>query len=85
MDENGGEMSSKEVYDLIGGKVFSEHLRDLNVYNNAMCFTGFKNPLYMHEYEHYIDSQAFGLSYLFAVGIPSLISAATSSEEHKFR
>ena len=32
-------------------------------------------PLYMHEYGHYIDSQVFGLSYLFAVGIPSIISA----------
>jgi hypothetical protein len=29
----------------------------------------------MHEYGHTIDSRAFGLSYLFAVGLPSIISA----------
>ena len=29
----------------------------------------------MHEYGHTFDSQIFGLSYLFAVGIPSLKSA----------
>jgi len=34
------------------------------------------NPKYMHEYGHYIDSQIYGLSYLFVVGVPSLFSAA---------
>jgi hypothetical protein len=29
----------------------------------------------MHEYGHTIDSRAFGLSYLFAIGIPSGISS----------
>jgi hypothetical protein len=29
----------------------------------------------MHEYGHTIDSRLFGLSYLFVIGIPSLISA----------
>jgi hypothetical protein len=29
------------------------------------------NPMYMHEYGHTIDSRAYGLSYLFAIGIPS--------------
>jgi hypothetical protein len=33
------------------------------------------NPMYMHEYGHTIDSRLFGLSYLFAIGMPSLISA----------
>jgi hypothetical protein len=32
----------------------------------------------MHEYGHTIDSRAFGLSYLFAIGIPSIISAKNS-------
>jgi hypothetical protein len=32
----------------------------------------------MHEYGHTIDSRAFGLSYLFAIGIPSVISAGGS-------
>jgi hypothetical protein len=34
------------------------------------------NPMYMHEYGHTIDSRAFGLSYLFAIGIPSIFSAS---------
>jgi hypothetical protein len=33
------------------------------------------DPMYMHEYGHTIDSRAFGLSYLFAIAIPSGISA----------
>jgi RHS repeat-associated protein len=36
------------------------------------------DPLYMHEFGHTFDSQLFGPSYLFAVGIPSLISASKS-------
>ena len=38
------------------------------------------NPLFMHEYGHYIDSQRMGLTYLINVGLPSLISAGTSKE-----
>jgi hypothetical protein len=34
-----------------------------------------KDPLFMHEYGHYIDSQDFGGAYLLAIGTPSLISA----------
>jgi hypothetical protein len=33
----------------------------------------------MHEYGHTFDSRTFGFSYLFAVGIPSLISANNSN------
>jgi hypothetical protein len=33
----------------------------------------------MHEYGHTIDSRAFGLSYLFAIGIPSIFSAGSST------
>ena len=29
----------------------------------------------MHEYGHYLQSQEYGLGYLFSVGVPSLISA----------
>lgn len=32
-------------------------------------------PFFMHEYGHSIDSKLFGVFYLFAIGIPSLISA----------
>jgi hypothetical protein len=35
---------------------------------------------FMHEYGHTIDSRKFGLSYLFAVGIPSIFSANGSNE-----
>lgn len=35
------------------------------------------HQLYMHEYGHSFDSQIFGISYLFAVGIPSLIDASS--------
>lgn len=38
------------------------------------------DPLYMHEYGHTFDSQIFGLSYLFAVGIPSANSASNASQ-----
>jgi hypothetical protein len=34
-NDSGGEMSASEVYELIGGKVLSEHLRDPDAYNNA--------------------------------------------------
>jgi len=38
------------------------------------------HPLFMHEYGHYIDSQKFGLSYLFIVGLPSIISAGSEEQ-----
>ena len=38
-------------------------------------FAPYKDPLYMHEYGHYLQSQEYGLGYLFSVGVPSLISA----------
>jgi RHS repeat-associated protein len=40
------------------------------------------DPMYMHEYGHTIDSRAFGLSYLFAIGIPSGISAWKDQINH---
>jgi hypothetical protein len=42
------------------------------------------NPMYMHEYGHTIDSRAFGLSYLFAIGMPSFISAAGDGNHSKY-
>jgi hypothetical protein len=38
------------------------------------------DPLYMHEYGHTFDSQIFGISYLLAIGAPSIISAAGASQ-----
>ena len=37
-----------------------------------------KKTLYMHEYGHYLQSQDYGWSYLFDIGIPSLLSASRS-------
>jgi len=48
-----------EIVDKINGKFADRVLSD---------------PLYMHEYGHTIDSETFGLSYLFVIGIPSLFS-----------
>ncbi|MDR2836881.1 MAG: hypothetical protein LBV69_11970 [Bacteroidales bacterium] len=42
------------------------------------------NPLYMHEYGHTFDSRAFGLFYLLAIGVPSLISAAGTGNHNIF-
>lgn len=36
--------------------------------------------MFMHEYGHTFDSRLFGLSYLFAIGIPSIFSAGNSSQ-----
>ncbi|MDD3527668.1 MAG: RHS repeat-associated core domain-containing protein [Bacteroidales bacterium] len=38
------------------------------------------DPLFMHEYGHTFDSQIFGISYLLAIGIPSLMSASSASQ-----
>jgi len=38
------------------------------------------DPLFMHEYGHTSDSKTFGLTYLFSVGIPSLLSAFKSKQ-----
>src|SRR5690606_11221350 len=37
-------------------------------------------PLYMHEYGHTFQSERYGISYLFAIGIPSMFSA--KSDDH---
>ena len=37
--------------------------------------------LYMHEYGHYLDSQKFGLTYLLAVGLPSLFNQIKSDNK----
>jgi hypothetical protein len=37
------------------------------------------DAFWMHEYGHTFDSQLYGLSYLFAIGIPSLRSANGST------
>lgn len=41
-------------------------------------FVPYLDPLYMHEYGHYLQSQDYGWGYLTTVGIPSLFSARNS-------
>ena len=38
------------------------------------------DPMYMHEYGHYIDSQKFGFSYLLIIGVLSVFSAGSASQ-----
>ena len=42
------------------------------------------NSTFQHEYGHYLQSQSMGWGFLFAVGIPSLKSAA-QHDNHKFQ
>lgn len=41
-------------------------------------FAPYNDPLYMHEYGHYLQSQEYGWGYLVSVGVPSLMSAINS-------
>ncbi len=41
------------------------------------------NPLFQHEYGHYLQSQSEGWGYLFTVGIPSLLDTFSDSD-HDF-
>jgi hypothetical protein len=40
------------------------------------------HPIYMHEYGHYRDGKKLGVSYLFAIGVPSIFSAAKQNSNH---
>jgi RHS repeat-associated protein len=42
------------------------------------------DPMYMHEYGHVIDGRGWGPLYLFAIGIPSLISAAGDGDHSRY-
>ena len=68
------------------GITFGNYI-NMNIYGEInMDFDTFAttvDPMYMHEYGHTIDSRAFGLSYLFGIGIPSLFSAAKKDGGHK--
>ena len=41
------------------------------------------DPLYMHEYGHYLQSQRFGLGYIPFIGLPSLASEVFNPSSHK--
>ena len=51
---------------------------NINTFNrqeNSFKKEVISEPFFMHEYGHTIDSRLFGVFYLFAIGVPSLISA----------
>ncbi len=43
------------------------------------------NPLFQHEYGHYLQSQSMGWGYLPRVGIPSLMSADKNGNKHRYQ
>ncbi|NDW19892.1 hypothetical protein D0T53_13415, partial [Dysgonomonas sp. 216] len=55
-----------------------DHKYDYEEYGKDGDFKPWGNPLFMHEYGHYIQSQRTGWGYLFSHGIPSIISAGNS-------
>ena len=57
------------------------NINDTKVVTGSFDNYATHNPLYMHEYGHYIDSQSFGLGYLPIIGLPSAISAARQETE----
>jgi hypothetical protein len=65
------------------GVTFGSYI-DINIYDRINTdfedYVTTVNPMYMHEYGHTIDSRYFGISYLFAIGIPSLVSVSKSSQ-----
>ena len=52
--------------------------------NFKLIFATHVEPMYMHEYGHTIDSRNFGVTYLLAIGLPSLISAAGTGDHSTF-
>lgn len=50
----------------------------------SMELTNLIKPMYMHEYGHTIDSRNFGITYLLAIGLPSVISAAGTGDHSIF-
>ena len=52
--------------------------------NFKLIFATHVEPMYMHEYGHTIDSRNFGITYLLAIGLPSVISAAGTGDHSIF-
>lgn len=53
-------------------------------YLASVVFATHVEPMYMHEYGHTIDSRNFGITYLLAIGLPSVISAAGTGDHSIF-
>ncbi len=47
-------------------------------FNGDISERAVHNPVFMHEYGHYVDSQILGPLYLLVVGLPSLCSAIST-------
>lgn len=71
---------NEEISNNLGGISIANFI-NINIYNKInVPFDEYllNSPLFMHEYGHYLDSIKLGISYLFIIGLPSLISSITS-------
>ena len=61
----------------IGNYINMSIIEEISVPFNDWCL--YHDQLYLHEYGHTIQSQLTGFAYLFAIGLPSLISCMNST------
>ena len=73
--ENSKERSGITLGNYVNVKIWNEIKGDFETY--AMN----EEPMYMHEYGHVLQSMSLGASYLFVVGLPSIVSAAVNDSE----
>jgi len=67
------------------GNFININLRgSLNEENHPDGWMFSEEGLFLHEYGHTFQSQRFGLSYLFAIGIPSALSANSENHDRKW-
>ena len=71
------ENSNKRNGVSIGGFININLRGNLNEENHPNGWMFSEEGLFWHEYGHTFQSQRFGLSYLFVIGLPSIISAAS--------
>lgn len=55
------------------------------IIGNSAIEANADNRLFQHEYGHYLQSQTFGLAYLYIVGIPSILNASQHTGNHNFQ
>ena len=72
--------NQEDAFGVTLGNYINISLRKRDVIRGSFDKRVVRDPLFMHEYGHTFDSQRFGISYLFAVGLPSLVSCATSTQ-----
>ena len=79
--------ATNEHFDVSQGVTLGNYINiDLHgeVTGDFDYFATHVEPMYMHEYGHTIDSRNFGITYLLAIGLPSVISAAGTGDHSIF-